>query len=40
MSDEPLDQTLDTDPGESTIEMTGEEAVIGGDEVEPENEAE
>ena len=40
MSDEAMDQVLDTDAEESAIEMTGEEAVIEGDEPEPKNEAE
>jgi hypothetical protein len=40
MSDEPIDQALDTDAEESAIEMTGEETVIEDEEVEPENETE
>jgi hypothetical protein len=40
MNDEPIDQALDTDAEESTIEMTGEETVIEDEEVEPENETE
>ncbi len=32
MSDEPTDQTLETDGEESTIETTGEEAVVEADE--------
>jgi hypothetical protein len=40
MNDESLDQTLDTDPKESALEITGEEVAIEGDEVELENDAE